>query len=190
MNYNAGGEKAKNLPVQGGEVEDDGDEDVRLLVERTLSALLLPIFHFLSQSLPNAGAWWRRPWQRCAGLPKLPSLLLCFCSSCASPLVVGSSKLYPWPALPLPTLCLLPGPSPTGLAPGITWPPQAVWPSFDLTIAGSGFEEKVLISSTLLGAPDWGFCTFVSVEFLYALPTKRGSWVRRKKRKKEKQELA
>ena len=56
MNYNAGGEKAKNLPVQGGEVEDDGDEDVRLLVERTISALLLHVFHFLSQSLPNARA--------------------------------------------------------------------------------------------------------------------------------------
>jgi hypothetical protein len=56
VNYNAGGEKVKNLPVQGGKVEDDGDEDVRLLVERTLSALLLPVFHFLSESLPDAGA--------------------------------------------------------------------------------------------------------------------------------------
>ena len=56
MNYNAGRENTENLPVQGGEVEDDDDEDVRLLVERTLSALLLPVFHFLSQSLPDAGA--------------------------------------------------------------------------------------------------------------------------------------
>ena len=39
-----------------GEVEDDGDEDVRLLVERTVSALLLPVLQFLSQSLPDAGA--------------------------------------------------------------------------------------------------------------------------------------
>jgi hypothetical protein len=132
-----------------------------------------------------AGAWWWRRCRRCAGLPKLPSLLLCFCSSCASPLVVGSSKLYPWSTLPLPTLCLPAGPSSTSLAPGITWPPRAVWPSFDLTIAGAGFEETMLISSTLPGAPDWGFCTFVSIEFLYALPTKRGSWVRRKKKKRK-----
>jgi len=43
-------------PVPRGEVEDDGDEDVMLLVERTLSALLLPVLHFLSQSLHNVGA--------------------------------------------------------------------------------------------------------------------------------------
>jgi hypothetical protein len=42
--------------VPRGEVEDDGDEDVRLLVERTLSAILLHVLHFLSQSLPDAGA--------------------------------------------------------------------------------------------------------------------------------------
>jgi lipopolysaccharide export LptBFGC system permease protein LptF len=30
----------------------------------------------------------RRRWRRCAELPKLPSLLLCFYSSCASPLVL------------------------------------------------------------------------------------------------------
>jgi hypothetical protein len=41
----------EELTWSGDEVEDDGDEDVRLLVEQTLSPLLLPVSTFFPCSL-------------------------------------------------------------------------------------------------------------------------------------------